>query len=317
MLTETAKKSPAGSQPRVKSQLRSMTGFAQTVLQEDGCLLTVTMRSVNHRTLDLHLNLPEQLSRFEPVVRKEISALNPRGHLQLRVTLERGTAAAPAIDEALIGRYIELFRRVGERHGLSLETSIQALSQLPGVVAFNGASSQQEVSPELEATFLKALKDTIREWDAMRAGEGAVLAEELRSRATGIQSSLERLEQLRVETLPLAQEKLRERLQAWLGQSSIDSSRLAQEAAMLAEHTDVSEEVLRLKAHLDQFVGMLDGNPEIGKKLDFLLQEIQRELNTLLAKTTGLGERGLGMTQTALEIKGEVEKLREQVQNVQ
>ena len=182
-----------------------MTGFAQTVLQEDGFLLTMTLRSVNHRSLDLHLNLPEQLSRFEPVVRKELSALNPRGHLQLRVTLERGTAAAPAVDEALIGRYIELFRRVGERHGLSLETSIQALSQLPGVVAFNGASSQQPVSPELEASFLKALRNTIREWDAMRAGEGAVLAEELRSRATGIQSSLERLELLRGIDTPAVQ----------------------------------------------------------------------------------------------------------------
>ncbi len=115
----------------------------------------------------------------------------------------------------------------------------------------------------------------------------------------------------------MAQKRLRERLDAWLGHAALDSARLAQEAAMLAEHTDISEEVVRLKSHAAQFLKLLDGQPEVGKKFDFLLQETQRELNTLLAKTAGLGESGLPMTQLALEIRGEVEKLREQAQNVQ
>ncbi len=161
------------------------------------------------------------------------------------------------------------------------------------------------------------MRDTLQAWDEMRAGEAAVLEDDLRARMLRISSALECVEQLRVETLPLAQKKLRERLQSWLGQNMLDASRLAQEAAMQAEHTDVSEEVLRLKAHFAQFLIMLAGNGEAGKKLDFLLQEIQRELNTLLAKTAGLGESGLRMTQMALEIKGEAEKLREQVQNLQ
>jgi len=173
------------------------------------------------------------------------------------------------------------------------------------------------VSPRLEAAFLKAVEDTLDHWDQMRAGEAAVLVEDLRARTLRITAFVERMEQLREETLPLARKKLQERLQSWLGQNMLDAGRLAQEAAMLAEHTDVSEEVLRLRAHFAQFLTMLDGNAEAGKKLDFLLQEIQRELNTLLAKTTGLGESGLRMTQTALEMKGEAEKLREQVQNVQ
>lgn len=294
-----------------------MTGFAQTVVQEDGFVLTLSLRSVNHRTLDLHLHLPEELQQFETAVRREVSALQPRGHLQLKVTLEREAGLTPAVDEDLIGKYVELFRRVGERYGLSVETAVQSLSQLPGVIARHDAPSSLPVSPKLEAAFLKGLRDTLQAWDEMRAGEASVLQDDLRARTLRISSGLECVEQLRVETLPLAQKKLRERLQSWLGQNTLDASRLAQEAAMQAEHTDVSEEVLRLKAHFAQFLTMLAGNGEAGKKLDFLLQEIQRELNTLLAKTVGLGESGLRMTQMALEIKGEAEKLREQVQNLQ
>jgi uncharacterized protein (TIGR00255 family) len=305
----------------ISTPVRSMTGFAQVVAQEDGFLLTVSLRSVNHKTLDLHLNLPEQLQRFEPLVRKEIATLRPRGHLQLKVTLERETAGAPAVNEALVGHYIELFRGVAEHHGLTLETALNTLAHLPGVIASGGSQSSSNssgpMSPQIEAAFLSALRETLEEWDQMRAGEGAVLEDDLRNRALLISSLLERLEQLREEMLPLAQKKLRDRLQSWLEQNPLDPARVSQEAATLGERTDVSEEILRLKAHFAQFLGLLSANPETGKKLDFLLQEIQRELNTTLAKTAGLGESGLGMTQLALEIKAEAEKLREQVQNVQ
>jgi uncharacterized protein (TIGR00255 family) len=325
MLTETDQKTNSGTEPRKtpgparvpRSPLRSMTGFAQSSVQEEGFSLSVSLRSVNHRTLDLHLNLPEQLSHIEPALRREVAALRPRGHLQFRISLERAAAATPAVDETLAGKYIEMFRRLAERSGISLETAMQTLPHLPGVVVFNNSTSSQPVSPVVESAVLSAVRDALRDWDAMRAREGSMIEEELRSRSRAISSSVERLQTLRDQMLPLAQTKLRERLQEWLGQDSIDAARLAQEAAVLAERTDVSEEILRLKAHLAQFPEMLGSDTEVGKKLDFLLQEIQREVNTLLAKTTGLGESGLPMTQTALEIKGEVEKLREQVQNVQ
>jgi uncharacterized protein (TIGR00255 family) len=325
MLTETDQKTNSGtiSQESPKSarapdtQLRSMTGFAQAAVQEEGFSVSLSLRSVNHRTLDLHLNLPEQLSHMEPALRREVAAFRPRGHLQLRVSLEGAAASSPAVDETLAGKYIDLFRRLAERYDLSLETAMQSLPQLPGVVSFNNSNSSQPVSPIVESAVLRAVREALREWDAMRAREGSIIEDELRSRTGTISGSVERLQKLREQMLPVAQTKLRERLQEWLGQDAIDATRLAQEAALLAERTDVSEEILRLKAHLTQFPEMLGSDAEVGKKLDFLLQEIQREVNTLLAKTTGLGESGLQMTQTALEIKGEVEKLREQVQNVQ
>ena len=294
-----------------------MTGFAQTVLQDEGFVLTVTLRSVNHRSLDLHLNLPEVLQAFEPAIRKEITARHPRGHLQLRVTLEREAGDALAVNEDLIANYVALFRRVEERFGLPQGAGMTTLAQLPGVIAVTGAHRAMPISPQLEAAFRNALRETVSGWDQMREKEGMILAQDLRTRGLEICSSIERLERHREEMVPLAQQKLRERLEKWLGQSGIDPSRLAQEAAMIAERTDVSEEILRLQAHLAQFLELLDGNSDIGKKLDFLLQEIQRELNTLTAKTAGLGVSSLPMTEVALGIKGEVEKLREQVQNLQ
>ena len=325
MLTEVDRKTNSEAKPQQapgsadapESALRSMTGFAQSSVQEEGFSLSVSLRSVNHRTLDLHLNLPDQLSHLEPALRREVAALRPRGHLQIRVMLERSDSAMPAIDEALVGRYIGQFRRLAEQYGVSLETAMQTLPQLPGVVSFNDSNASQPLSPSVESAVLGAVREALRDWDAMRAREGSILEAELRARTGTISVSVERLQKLRAQMLPVAQAKLRERLQEWLGQDGIDAARLAQEAALLAERTDVSEEILRLKAHLTQFPEMLGNDAEVGKKLDFLLQEIQREVNTLLAKTTGLGESGLPMTQAALEIKGEVEKLREQVQNLQ
>ncbi|MBI2817590.1 MAG: YicC family protein [Acidobacteria bacterium] len=302
---------------KTATRLRSMTGFAQTIVREDGFVLSLSLRSVNHKTLDLHVHIPEPLQAIEPAVRREISKLHPRGHLQFKATLERESGAAPSINEELIGEYIEVFRRIAAQHDLSLQTAMQALSQLPGVVTVTASAASAAPPPSLQAVFLNALERTLRDWDEMRAGEGAVLEQDLRDRALRIVDSVEHLERLRENTIPVAQKRFRERLDAWLGQETLDSARVAQEAAALAEHTDVSEEILRLRAHFAQFVTMLDGNGEAGKKLDFLLQEIQREINTLLAKTAGLGESGLPMTQAALDIKGEAEKLREQVQNVQ
>ena len=297
--------------------MRSMTGFAQRTIEENGLVLTVSLRSVNHRSFDLHLTLPDSLQRFEPEARREIGARQPRGHVQLKVALERESAGGPAVDEASIGRYIELFRGVATRHGLTLETAIQHLSHLPGVILPAGSHSPLIAPPEMQSAFLRVLRETLEDWDEMRIEEGAILEQDFRSRSEKITALIGRLEQLRQESVPVAQKKLQERLQTWVGENGMDAVRLAQEAAVLAERTDVSEELLRLHAHAAQFVALLDGQNEIGKRLDFLLQEMQRELNTLLAKTAGLGESGLAMTQVALEIKGEVEKLREQVQNVQ
>ena len=295
-----------------------MTGFAQTSAHEEGFVLTVTLRSVNHKSLDLHLHLPESLQAYEAAVRKEVAALRARGNLHFKVTIERDSLTGPRVNEALIEAYVEHFRVIAQRLGLSLETALSTLAHLPGVISAGSVDTVSQLSPNVEAALLGAVRETLCKWDDMRATEGAALEEELRARGSLIANQLERLESIRLQLLPIAQKKIRDRLQSWLDQQvQIDPSRLAQEAAMLGEKTDVTEELARLKAHFAQFAMMFEEGPEVGKKCDFLMQEILRELNTTLAKTAGLGESGLPMTQAALEMKAEAEKIREQVQNIQ
>ena len=297
---------------------RSMTGYAETVTEQDGMVLTVSLRSVNHRFLDLHVYLPEPLQPLEPKVRRGIQEKNPRGRLDLKVTLDRATPANVSVDEAMLGRYIELFRRLGAQYGLSAETDMATICRLPGVINLTGLEAAGgELLARLEAPVLAAVEQTFRRWDEMRAAEARFLLDDMGKRVGRIQESAERLEGLQAEIVLLAQKRLQERLQTLLGQAGLDPARLAQEAALLAERADASEEILRLKAHAVRLAIVLDQEADVGRKLDFLLQEMHREANTLLAKTAGLGEGSLPLTDSALEIKGEVEKLREQAQNLQ
>jgi uncharacterized protein (TIGR00255 family) len=169
----------------------------------------------------------------------------------------------------------------------------------------------------MEAAFLQAVKQAVERWDRMRGEEAALLVEDMRARIGGLRQTVERLEQWQREALRESQQRFAERLQGLVGQVGIEPARLAQEALMLADRTDTSEEMLRLKAHLAQFAALLDGDADAGRKLDFLLQEMQREANTLLSKVAGLGESSLPLTQAGVEMKAEIEKLREQVQNLQ
>ena len=304
-----------------ETRLRSMTGFARTVAEEDGFTLRLSLRSVNHRHLDLHVHLPESLSPLEVKIRRAIKERSPRGHLELRVTLERENGMNVAVDEALAEKYLEVFRRLGARLGLPAETDLATLSRLPGVMAVTASSSSsslsRDVSPQIEAAFWKTLEETLQSWDQMRAEEARLLQADLRSHVDRVAVFVERMEQMRTETVSRSRQRFQDRLQAILGESGLDPARMAQEAALLADRSDISEEIARLKAHAAQFRKLLDDEADTGKKLDFLLQEMNRELNTSLSKTTALGESGLPMTQVGLEIKAEVEQLREQVQNLQ
>jgi len=300
-----------------QTRLRSMTGYALATAQHDGFTLSVTLRSVNHRYLDLRVHVPESLLPLERKARAIVQGRNPRGHVELKVALESPSGGDMTVDEALLARYMETFRRLGAQYGLPAPTDMAALSQLPGVVVRKDAAPGLEITSELEGTLLEAVTRAVEGWDAMRGEEAALLVADMRARIGGLGQTVERLEQWQRESLRDAQQRLAERLQALAGQSGFDQARLAQEALMLADRTDPTEEMLRLKAHVSQFAALLDGDADAGRKLDFLLQEMQREANTLLAKVAGLGETSLSMTQTGVEMKAEIEKLREQVQNLQ
>ena len=300
------------------ARLRSMTGYADAVAEQDGMTLAVSLRSVNHKFLDLHVYLPEPLQPLERKIRREIQERNPRGRLELKVVLERAGAVSLNVDEGVLERYIELFRRLGAQYGMSAATDVSTLCRLPGVVNLTGAAAGgRTLAAQLEAPLFRSLRETLDRWDEMRAAEARFLFEDMEKRVQHIVNSVTRLDRLREDLVPAAQKRVQERLQALLGSAGLDATRLAQEAALLADRADTSEEILRLQSHVARFAVLLDQEADAGRKVDFLLQEMHRELNTFLSKTAALGKCGLPLTEIALEVKAEVEKLREQAQNLQ
>jgi uncharacterized protein (TIGR00255 family) len=194
-----------------------------------------------------------------------------------------------------------------------------ALLRLPGVIGGLVAAvpETEEEQERLGQALDACLREALTKLDDMRRAEGQHLAEELRARVARISEQTEKVRGLAAALRPAFARRLETRLKELLGGTSIEPARLAQEAALLAERSDISEELGRLASHLQQFAKLLDGAGELGKKLDFLLQEMHREANTLLSKTPGVESEALAITGLALEIKAEIEKLREQVQNIE
>lgn len=296
-----------------------MTGYATVRCEHQGWSIRVSVKSVNHRFLDVKLRLPESLEPYEIRLRQAVRDRIHRGHVDIHVSVEPGKAAPVHVNQALLQAYLRAADELRQQTGAKAELDLVSLLRLPGVIA--GLDPELPDSEEEQEEFGKVLETQLREalgkMDEMRRAEGRHLSEELRERTMRIGTLVERVRGL-VETLrPAIARRLDSRLRDLLSGNSIDPARLAQEAALLAERSDISEELDRLRSHLQQFAQLLDGAGELGKKLDFLLQEMQREANTMLSKTPGVESEALAITGIALEIKAEIEKLREQVQNIE
>jgi len=294
--------------------IRSMTGYAQVKAHvSDELMLTLSLKSVNHRFLDLHLRIPNELDLVEMKVRRVLKERLHRGHLEVTLSLERSGGAAFAVNRELVGGYLRTFREVAEEFGVSAEPDLNAVLKLPGAlnVAENG-----DAMGALEQHVTTALEQAIERLNHMREEEGRGAATELRSRMAHLSTATQQVDQLRGRVLKAYQEKLHGRLQEMLG-SHIDRDRILQEAAILAERSDIQEELVRMKNHIQHFLLLLEAGGEVGKKLDFLLQEMNREANTLMSKTTGVAGEALHITELGLVMKSEIEKAREQVQNLE
>ena len=294
--------------------IRSMTGYAQVKSHVDDQLtLTLSLKSVNHRFLDLHLRLPQELDPVEMKVRRTLKERLHRGHIEVTLSLERSGGAAFAVNRELVGQYLRTFREVAEEFGVSAEPDLNAVLKLPGAL---NASADGDTVAALEKHVTAALEQAIERLDQMREEEGRGAAAELRTRMTHLSSATQELEQLRGKVLKAYQEKVHGRLQELLS-TSIDPDRILQEAALLAERSDIQEEIVRMKNHIQHFTALLDAGGETGKKLDFLLQEMNREANTLMSTTTGVTGEALRITGLGLAMKSEIEKAREQAQNLE
>ena len=300
--------------------VRSMTGYAQARSEQNGWEVRLSLRSVNHRFLDLRLHIPEGFEAFEPQMRQLVRDHVRRGHVDLTLHLEASRSAGLQIDRKLAAAYFRVIEELRQEFNLEPEPHLAALLRLPGVVASPGvlpAALDEEQLEQLGVHVQACLEEALGRLDEMRRQEGRSLAGEMRALATSIGDKTARLEALSEQSHPVYAQRLKIRLQELLGTLPIDPLRVTQEAAVLAERADISEELARLRSHVDQFDRLIEEAGELGKKLDFLLQEMQREANTMLSKTPGLGQEGLDMTDLGLHIKADIEKLREQVQNVE
>jgi uncharacterized protein (TIGR00255 family) len=294
--------------------IRSMTGYAQVKANvSDELTLTISLKSVNHRFLDLHLRLPSELDPIEMKIRRVLKERLHRGHLEVTVGMERTGGAGFAVNRELVGGYLRTFRAVAEEFGVSAEPDLNLVLKLPG--ALNAAEDEAGIET-LEKQVTAALESCIERLNHMREEEGRGAVAELRTRMTHLSSATHEVDQLRGRVLKAYQEKISGRMQELLN-GHVDHDRILQEAAMLAERSDIQEELVRMKNHIQHFLSLLDGGGEVGKKLDFLLQEMNREANTLMSKTTGVAGDALRITELGLSMKSEIEKAREQVQNLE
>ena len=306
--------------------IRSMTGFAQVrgdVQRQNAAAVAnsspngrlafaLALKSVNHRFLDLHFRLPSGTDSLEMQLRRLLKEKLARGHVEVTLSLERTVSEAFSLNREIVGGYIAAFRAAATEFSLSADPDLNAVLRIPGALD----SANESADGEIEAAVLSKVGDALDRLNQMREEEGRGIARELRERMTHLLEAGRSVQQHRRAVLQNYSERLQARLQELLG-ASIDKERALQEAALLVDRSDIQEEIVRLETHIQHFLGLLDEGGEVGKKLDFLLQEMNREANTLLSKTSGLAGEALKITEAGLAMKAEIEKSREQVQNLE
>jgi uncharacterized protein (TIGR00255 family) len=301
--------------------IRSMTGFAQVRGQTSELAaangssplsFTLSLKSVNHRFLDLHFRLPSGTDNLEMQLRRLLKEKVARGHVEVSLSLERAAAPALAINQTLVGGYISAFRAAAAQFGLNPDPDLNAILRMPGALD----SAPETADGELEVAVMAMIGSALDRLNAMRDEEGRGTERELRQRMAHLAEACQIVRQHRQAVLHTYLERLQSRMKELLG-AQADKERMMQEAALLVDRSDIQEELVRLETHVNHFLGLLDQAGEVGKKLDFLLQEMNREANTLLSKTSGLAGEALKITEAGLAMKAEIEKSREQVQNLE
>jgi uncharacterized protein (TIGR00255 family) len=296
--------------------LRSMTGFARSRKTLGSGEIVVSVKSLNHRGLDVQVHAPSAADEFENAIRSMVKGRLVRGHVEVRISLPSNGAngsGALALNRGLLHQYLKAFHEAAEAHGIHAEPDLNAAFRHAGMLSEAAA----EAEPVVEKEVLEALSEALDGLNEFRTREGAEIAGEMRSHNDRVSAIAVEMEQIRSTAHAAFHSRLSEKLRELLKGVQIDPQRLAQEAAILADRSDIGEELARLKIHSAQLTGMLDAGGEIGKKLDFLLQEMNRETNTILSKTSGAGEAGLKITDLALAAKAAIEKVREQSLNLE
>lgn len=289
-----------------------MTGYSRTEGTTSLGEVKVEVRSLNHRFLDLNLRLPRELSPLEMKVRELVRKRISRGKVDLTVRLDRTSSKSPPltieVDWGLLQAYIRLLRDVKDRFGLEGEVSLEHILIPRELISFRELEVEEGVWQELEPLLVDALQRLLQS----RLQEGKALLEDMTKRLSRLRELVARVQARAPLVVEEYRKRLRDRLRTLLQGQGLDEGRFEQEVTYFAERSDITEEVVRLKTHVEAFEKRLQGHGPAGRALEFLLQEIYREANTVGAKA-----HDLEIVQATLAIKEEVEKLREQVQNVE
>jgi uncharacterized protein (TIGR00255 family) len=289
-----------------------MTGFGRATFEAGGAQYAVELRCVNQRNLDLSVRLPRSFAALEPEIRKRLSARFSRGKVELNVSLAgaSGPRAEIEVDRALVQRYLALSRELSRESGVVDRIGVAELLAMPGVVRTVEVSAREE---DAAAPLLDAVTRAADAALAMRAAEGAALARELAARLAAVRGLTAELGARASEVQRAVRERLRQRAEQLRAETGLlDEARLYHEVALAAERLDVAEELTRLASHADQLETALAADEPVGRRLDFLTQELVREANTLGAKA---GDAPLA--QRVVDLKTEIDRIREQVQNVE
>jgi uncharacterized protein (TIGR00255 family) len=298
----------------------SMTGFARSQVRVplpngEQLSYTLTVKSVNHRFLDVQLRLPSGLDALEMELRKALKDALVRGHVDLTLQVDRSSQQTAGYNRELVNGYLAAFSAAREEHGLTgQQPDLNAILRLPGALQSDSRGDDDQTA--LTDSVQREIAPLLEELKIMRAREGEALMAILHGTLDRLAEATEGVATLRPEVEERYQARLTERLLAATG-PEFNRQRLLEEVAVMVERSDIAEELTRMTTHIGHFRELLAGGGEIGKKLDFLLQEMNREANTLLSKTGGAGGKGTRITELGLAMKSEIEKAREQIQNVE
>jgi uncharacterized protein (TIGR00255 family) len=292
--------------------MKSMTGYGKAMVAGDDFSVSVDLKTVNNRFLDIHLRVGSELASLEPGIKKRISSRLTRGRVDVTISLERTASMVYELNRPLIAGYVNALKQLQQDFEIAGELDINVLARIPGALQ----PVRNGIDDRVVAAVDESVDQALDELERMREQEGETLRAELRARVEKIESIVPTIEDAAAGLAEAYRVRLQKRVNELINRGGqvveLDPARLAQEVAYLADRSDVSEEMVRLRSHLTQFQEALDAPGEAGKMLDFLLQELNREANTTLSKSTDLVIKEAG-----LAIKAEVEKLREQVQNVE
>mgnify|MGYP003287899609 CR=1 FL=1 len=291
--------------------IKSMTGYGRAVETVNGREFTVELRSVNNRYLDCSVRLPRMLSFAEEAVKQAVKASVSRGKVDVFISLRSEAEAdvAVSLNKAVLEGYLAAMRQMVTEFGVKDDISVSTVSRLPEVFSVE----KQELDEDaLRSDLLQVVAKALAGYDAMRSAEGQALSNDLRSRGQTILELVSQVEAGNAQTVVDYRARLENKLREVLENTAIDESRILTEAAIFADKVAVDEETVRLRSHLEQMNTMLTGGGAIGRKLDFLLQEMNREANTIGSKCTDVR-----LARIVVDIKAELEKIREQTQNIE